>query len=199
MSNYSFKYKTSAEIAKTTGIAAFRIEELCQSGHMPHIYIDGRGPLFSHNDTVAWIRKNLVNKHNGSPIEPLPVLFKANPCDVPNELALLTHRLVYLPACCFSGVYFLCSGAEIVYVGQSISVGARSNSHKTKKFDRILILPVPNEELNRVEAAFIGLLQPKYNKTLHWNGAEIMHNADGLSCANPQEVIKTYISKEVAA
>jgi hypothetical protein len=78
-------------------------------------------------------------------------------------------------------------------------VGARSNSHKNKKFDRILILPVPNEELNRVEAAFIGLLQPKYNQTLHWSGSEVFHNADGAARSNPKEIIDRYVLKKEAA
>lgn len=198
--NYEFfKYKNAAEISGKTGIAQQRIEELCKSGHMPHVYIDGRGPLFSYNDTVAWIRKNLISKHGGNPIEPLPVLFNANPADVPRELSLLHDRLIYLPACSFSGVYFLCSGNEVVYVGQSIRVSARANAHKDKKFDTILVLPVPLDDLNRVEAAFIGLLKPKYNKTLHWSGAEVFHNADGRACSNPKEIIDTYVLKKEAA
>jgi hypothetical protein len=199
VSYYSFKYKTAQEISAATGISDQRIGELCKSGHMPHVYIDGSGPLFSYNDTIAWIRKNLVNKHDGNPIEPLPVLFDANPHDVPRALALLAKKLIHLPACCLSGIYFLCSGNEVVYVGQSIRVGARSHSHRDKKFDTILVLPVPQEDLNRVEAAFIGLLKPKYNKTLHRSGREILHNANGDCCSNPHEVVSAYFAREEAA
>jgi hypothetical protein len=70
------------------------------------------------------------------------------------------------------GVYFLCLGDEVVYVGQSVNVPARVMAHihesrrpAGKTFDpsRIFYLPVPEGELLRVESEFIGWLKPRYN------------------------------------
>ena len=70
------------------------------------------------------------------------------------------------------GVYFLCQGDEVVYVGQSVSVPDRVMSHiresrrpAGKMFDplRIFYLPVPESELLRVESEFIARLRPRYN------------------------------------
>jgi hypothetical protein len=70
------------------------------------------------------------------------------------------------------GIYFICDGDEVVYVGQSVSVPARVMSHihesrrpTGKTFDpsRIFYLRVPEGELLRVESEFIGRLRPKYN------------------------------------
>lgn len=199
MSYYSFKYKTAAEISAATGIKIERIEELCRSGLMPHVYIDGSGPLFSHNDTISWIRKNLVEQHEGKAIQPLPVLYNANVFDVPAPLANIADRLVLMPPCCFCGIYFLCEGNEIVYVGQSVNAGSRSTSHRDKKFNSILILPVPEEKLNEVEAAFIGLLSPKYNKTFHRSGREILHNPHAEAYANPMSVLPAALFAKEAA
>ena len=189
MSCYSFKYKTAAQIAEATGLSVERIEGLCRSGLIPHVFVDGRGPLFSHNDTISWIRKNLVDEHHGTPIKPMPVLYNANPFDVPVALSNIAERLIMLPACCFSGIYFLCEGNDVVYVGQSVNAGSRSTSHRDKQFNSILILPVPEEKLNEIESAFIGLLKPKYNKTLHRSGNEIYHAPHAAALHNPKSVL----------
>ena len=199
MSYYSFKYKSAEEISSATGITVERIEDLCRSGLMPHRYVDGRGPVFSYNDTISWIRKNLVEEHEGRAIVPMPVLYKANLFDVPPPLANIADRLVVLPPCCFSGVYFLCDGKQIVYVGQSVNAGSRSTSHRDKKFDAILILPVPEEQLNEVEAAFIGLLSPKYNKTFHRSGSEILHNPNAAAYKDPMSVLPSALFAKEAA
>jgi excinuclease UvrABC nuclease subunit len=64
------------------------------------------------------------------------------------------------------GVYFLCKDNDVIYVGQSVTPSSRIASHtrdSQKKFDRVYLLPVPQSELNDVEAAFIHHLQPVAN------------------------------------
>lgn len=62
------------------------------------------------------------------------------------------------------GVYFLCLGDEVVYVGSSINVPARVAQHaKDKTYDRVYMLPVPRESLRDTEGAFIRMLRPKGN------------------------------------
>jgi hypothetical protein len=65
-----------------------------------------------------------------------------------------------------SFVYFLFSGNEVVYVGQSTTVGSRLSAHsKDKEFDRASGIIVEPYRRLAVESAFIRLLKPKYNKT----------------------------------
>lgn len=84
--------------------------------------------------------------------------------DIPG---VIPTAITKLPA----GVYFLCLGDEIVYVGQSIYPTCRIHNHVyegKKTFDSVYLLPVKqsNErilELNNLESAFIRYLQPKFN------------------------------------
>ncbi len=75
---------------------------------------------------------------------------------------------VALNAMC-PGVYFLCLGPEIVYVGQSVQVIARIASHlseRRKEFEpeRVFYLPCPRADLDAMEKHFIAILKPKYNR-----------------------------------
>ena len=76
------------------------------------------------------------------------------------------------------GVYFLCKGDEVVYVGQSTNVIQRVASHMAevsnpkidptapimrKKFDRAFFLKCETGDLDRLEGAFIRIFEPKAN------------------------------------
>lgn len=78
-------------------------------------------------------------------------------------------RRALLPA--ISCIYFAVSDEdEILYVGQSINVRKRwsgrghHNSHQMRPSYRIYWMPVPFEDLNRIENAFIMQLDPPWNK-----------------------------------
>jgi hypothetical protein len=96
---------------------------------------------------------------------------------------------VEFPLC---GVYFLCHEGEVVYVGQSTNLRCRlgNGNYPGKKYDSVYFLPLPPQELDRVEAAFIRTLRPKYSK--QWHGAaeaqRTLHNNDGKDA----EIIKRY-------
>jgi hypothetical protein len=86
----------------------------------------------------------------------------------PEALAEIEAQLSELPhlaeALAASAVYFLMSGQEIVYVGQTTNLYARIGSHRDDKiWDRILFLIVPREELDATDRRWIAALQPKYN------------------------------------
>lgn len=66
-------------------------------------------------------------------------------------------------------IYFLFSGDEIVYVGQSISGVKRLYEHYGKDWDSYTFIRVEQSELNELEAAYIVKFRPKYNKTLPSN------------------------------
>jgi hypothetical protein len=63
------------------------------------------------------------------------------------------------------GVYFLCLGDKVVYVGQSLNPPSRASAHLASRigFDRVYVLPVPREALDLVEGALIRSLKPKLN------------------------------------
>lgn len=99
--------------------------------------------------------------------EPTPTY---NPKDVPRRLRGVSglHELVMTPHC---GIYFLCLGDELVYIGQSVDINARALGHRhggprKKQYDRIFFVRVPREQLDTIEAQFINLFKPKLNKHL---------------------------------
>jgi hypothetical protein len=66
------------------------------------------------------------------------------------------------------GIYFLLKEGNLVYVGKSINIHARVMQHrdiKDKDFDEVILMPVPEDELSRIENYYIGLLKPPLNKT----------------------------------
>jgi hypothetical protein len=172
-------FKTPEEAAKSLGntISAERLIELADAGYTPHYLIDGRGPWFKIAELRAWFDSNAVQARGGLPMPTrlsLIVPSESRPAsDAPASISRLIGLRHIDPAHSLCpGVYFLCQGDEVVYVGQSVSVPDRVMSHiresrwpAGKTFDplRIFYLPVPESELLRVESEFIGRLQPRYN------------------------------------
>lgn len=63
------------------------------------------------------------------------------------------------------GVYFLIRQGKIVYVGQSVSVATRVQTHKSFfEFDKVCVIRVPQNELTRVEKHYIQKFRPMHNK-----------------------------------
>lgn len=64
----------------------------------------------------------------------------------------------------YPGVYFLLSGDEIIYVGQSRNVYARVHDHRrTVQFDRWAFIACDNDQLLELEKHYIDVFQPKLN------------------------------------
>lgn len=77
-------------------------------------------------------------------------------------------RPVSEPVSC--GVYFLVSGSEVVYVGQSVNVHARIAEHsRWKEFDSAAFISVPKDALDFVESFYIHTLSPRLNG---WSGGK---------------------------
>ena len=80
------------------------------------------------------------------------------------DLVKMTRRAIEPPQ---QGIYLLFDGNEIVYVGRSVHVRQRVESHRdSKQFDSYAMVPVPEIEQTWVEKALIQALQPKYNRAL---------------------------------
>lgn len=62
-------------------------------------------------------------------------------------------------------IYFLLHQDEVVYVGQSVDLANRAETHKKdKQFDRVLFIEVSLGSMNSIERHFIRRLMPKYNQ-----------------------------------
>lgn len=68
------------------------------------------------------------------------------------------------------GIYILCLGDEVVYIGSSRDVEVRVETHSLGsaqvprgKFDRAWWLPIPPKHLDHYEGALIRALRPKFN------------------------------------
>ena len=165
--DYPTGLKSVSEVADSIGgITTERILELAESGYLPHYRVDYGEPKFKISEVKSWIASNLISRCAGRALPdairivlPAPEVVDRPPVEIsniPNLQQIPKHG--YQP-----GVYFLCKGDSVVYVGQSVSPASRVSTHgndKQKDFDRVYLLPVPQSELNDVEAAFIHHLLP---------------------------------------
>lgn len=97
-------------------------------------------------------------------------IFKISPlANVPAALSTIKD-LRKIPFSAFdspSGVYFLCLGAEIVYIGQAKSILFRLSTHKKEKeFDSVYFIHCHVEQLCPLEKALIHYYQPKLNNSM---------------------------------
>lgn len=157
--------KTAEELEKDLGISAQRLNELAYGKFAPHFRIDGGVPLFQKGEIQKWLAKNLLERVDGQklPIEMKILIDAPRAINPPIRIAGIKGLRQIPIAETPSGIYFLCRGEEIVYVGQSVRPMARIGSHTDKSFDRAYLLPVPAEFLNDVEGTLIKLLTPQLN------------------------------------
>lgn len=145
-----------------------------ESGHAPHYFIDGRGPYYRKTILKKWVEENLMQINAGMPVpQTLPVLTAVTQSDngdsdIPFPLCAINNLLRVAIGAAQSGIYFLCSGPDVVYVGQSTSVLSRLCTHvahgrKTFDLGRVFFLACPPHDLVRVERHWINTLRPKYN------------------------------------
>lgn len=159
--------KSAEETArKIEWITLETLLELAESGFIPHYRIGDIGPLFILGEVKDWICQNKLDHVEGRPL-PTPairVVSAAPEINSPPPLPLSAiPNLKQIPAYGYApGVYFLCRGDEVVYVGQSMNIYARlANHQRSKEFDSVYMLHVPASQLNDVEAAFIHALRPR--------------------------------------
>ena len=152
---YPRNLKTADEVAsKMQGISATRLLDYARAGYCPHFRVLDQ-LLFKFEETRDWIQQNAVTEHGG---RPLPEILRvcvpaAEVLDLP-PIAISSLPLQQIALGGINpGVYFLCQGAEIVYIGQSKFVQARIDTHLAdpeKQFDRAYLMPVPESELDNV-------------------------------------------------
>ena len=97
------------------------------------------------------------------------------------------------------GIYFLFSGDEVVYVGQSQDVMSRIMTHRGNgiiRFDSASAVPTNNSHKNEVEATLIVMMNPKYNKEIPYN--RIWVSIEGLKRATKHTLpqLKKYMREK---
>jgi hypothetical protein len=164
---------SAQEAENVTGVSSERLLELAQAGYAPCVRIDGGVPLFFKKDICSYVNRELTTIQEGKPHPRVAIMNRTAPSatfeELPEELHPMQEYLrrwgsEFIPPC----VYFLCAGKQIVYVGQSVNLAARISIHYREKaglFDRAFFLPVPKEQLNDIEMAFIAALNPPLNGT----------------------------------
>lgn len=161
--------KTVREICAALTLDEARLQGLADAGICPHWRIDGGEPLFQVSEIKRWVAQNLLARYEGTtlPIVVRPCLPPAPPSTLPPESLSTIPNLKEIPitTSMLTGVYVLCSGASIVYVGQSVNPSARIANHPLDAWqvDRCFLVPAPREALDEVEAALIRLLNPTKN------------------------------------
>lgn len=155
-----------------TLISAEALNKLAAEGTITSYSIKGNPhPLF-HVDTLEDELNKLVIKTNRIQLDVIPVVLDSLPPEysiVPKELRLVQNELReynFIEKYC---VYFLMDMDTVVYVGQSNCLPTRITTHLgegKKIFTRVLYLPVPKQDMIRIESALIRFLKPKYNLAL---------------------------------
>jgi len=161
------------EAAAYCQVCPQKLRNWSETGYAPHYTFDGKGPYFKRSEIRAWVKDNLIQFNAGMPIP--RVLNVLSPHAVANGNPEIPFALASMQnLCCVAitagcpGIYFLCDGPDVVYVGQSVMVVGRIATHIAegkKKFDlhRVFYIPCPPENLLAVESMFIQQLKPKYN------------------------------------
>lgn len=191
---YPTGLKTAQEVSESTKLlSADRIIELSKSGHIPHYLIDNNVYLYNQAEVRRWINENITSRIEGRNLpDTIRLTVPAPPVvDMPPKAIWNIPHLQQVPKHTYqTGVYFLCKGDEVVYVGQSINPAIRIATHNQseKDFDRVYLMPVPESELDDVEGSFIHHLQPSQQ-----GGVKIGRKAIGPKPSIPiKEVFAKY-------
>ena len=161
--------KTAEDICQGIGISAERLIQLADSGYAPHWRIDNGSPLFRLGEVKDWLSQNILTRVQGKPL-PQAVIVSVTQKrisdykNVPEELRQIPGLVDITGEARRSGIYFLCEDNELLYVGQSVSVSSRISSHHHEgKFNRVIFMPWPPDDLDSVEGALIRTLRPPLN------------------------------------
>lgn len=156
------------------------ILQLAKDGICPHYVITN--PLtkeetiwFIPSELNEWLDSNYVRYNEGYFTQKYEfITFNENEYraygEVPKELSKISN-LYHLPIKDIKtppGIYFLCKGNEIQYIGQSSNISQRVITHLTeglKEFENVYFITCPINRLTEVETALIRYYNPPLNKT----------------------------------
>lgn len=141
---------------------------------IPHYFVCGNGPLFNRRELLDWIEITQVKRIEGKPIPKFISVITRSVEDfhgLPIEIKTIEGICEYKFEATCSGVYFLCNGPEIIYIGQSISISSRiqyhlDNAEFRDEIENAYYFPLNSTQLLEMERNLINKIRPKYNKTI---------------------------------
>lgn len=157
------------------------IEKLAKDGSIPHYILTNpltgeHTYLFGSQEINDWFNYTCITKVNGEVISNLqnfPLLrsvedYIANKGKVPEELMCMreVYRMPVEKIIAVPGIYFLCLGNKVVYIGQSTCIQHRISTHiqqRQKQFTDVFYIIVPVNFLDRYESSLIRYFRPEYN------------------------------------
>lgn len=165
-------------------------QELCPHYIIRNPLTNTEGIYFIQTEITDWINDNLL-KQKRYKIEQNLVLHyvdyehhKISETDIiPSELTRL-NGLLKLPLCMINtppGIYFLCKGLRIVYIGKAKNVYSRIITHiseEKKDFDQVYFISCHINNLTVFERALIRYYRPPLN-----------HDSDELLNEKDQSVL----------
>jgi len=80
-------------------------------------------------------------------------------------LNLGTIKSTRQPVHRITGIYFLFKGEVLIYIGQSINIMGRINTHNIEDWDTFSYVEVPKYDLDRIEKEYILKYKPEKNGT----------------------------------
>jgi hypothetical protein len=160
--------KSLAETAKETHLSEERLRAFADGGFVPHYRVDSGPPLFRPAEVRKWVAEHLIQRIEGKPlpfpiriVEPLPIVKDRGRVPVPlqeiKDLCDITGEVRR------TGIYFLCTNGEVLYIGQSVNAAARISNHTDKPFESAFFVPWPEDDLTRLESALIRAIRPPLN------------------------------------
>lgn len=164
------KMLTVADIVSEWPIDERTLRDCVAAGYVPHSKIlDNPEPLFQRSRFREWFETFAHRRCSGG--IPSFAVWKPEPASAFGAPASIraTDGLAEMPmpfTCNGSPpcVYFLCHLGQVVYVGQTVDLWARTATHCTDKvFDSVWFVPCPSFDLDAVEQKYIEELQPRYN------------------------------------
>lgn len=119
-------------------------------------------------EQIAWLRNSdyrfIVNAAGK------PVVFKTQVKRDDVDDGLLTARQINnraIPIKAVIGIYFLLSGSEVIYIGQSINLIERIGNHlrnSNMSFDSYSFVEANESDLNELELKYIKKYRPRMNQ-----------------------------------
>jgi hypothetical protein len=160
------------QAAKACLISPEALRKYAVSGHAPSTRIDGGDYLFRVPGLRRWVEENLMQLNAGFPLpRALNIQNITDAIDstleLPPAIRFISGLRKLAVGGAMSGIYFVCFGREVVYIGQSEKIHARVGQHLESwagDCDAVYFLPCPAMDLNRVEGAMIRLINPKRNE-----------------------------------
>jgi hypothetical protein len=163
------------EIVGDEGVIQLAMDGICPHYVLTNPLTKEESIWFVPSELNYWFEENFIRFQQGNFTPNYQfTYFSKDDClatgEIPDELHKI-QDLYQIPIEHIStppGIYFLCKGKKIQYIGQATNVASRIVTHikeGLKDFDKVLFITSPIRRLTEVETALIRYFRPPLNKT----------------------------------